>query len=371
MQRSKIMMLLPSLNIGGAERSTIKLANALASDSHEVMLVVFYELGLLEDEIHSGVKVMFFGAQSLKGAIKKLIDLSKQSRYDYIITSLYSTSIAALIAKLFTPGLRVITVAHGSLSYAEKYPDNWKDRIIIPLYRRFLITRSDAIVGVSRGLVEELEAILPKDRCKIVHIPNAVVADAVFSLPNSYYPTDASSERKVKKIVSVGRLVREKRFDVLINSFTKVLDVHTATLTIVGSGPLLASLALLAEELQVREKVHFVVGVTDIFPILRESDLFVLASETEGLGNVIIEALSVGLPVVSTDCDYGPREILAHGDYGKLTRVNDVQDLALGISEALATMPTVEERSRLIQRSKLYTPGAISQSYLRLMKCLS
>ncbi|MBT6045933.1 MAG: glycosyltransferase, partial [Candidatus Scalindua sp.] len=101
--------------------------------------------------------------------------------------------------------------------------------------------------------------------------------------------------------------------------------------------------------------------VTDPYPWFRSADLFVLSSRWEGFGNVIVEALECGVPVVSTNCLSGPAEILENGRYGKLVPVQDVEALADAIVNSLAGP---HDREPLIRRAQDFSVRKISDQYL-------
>ena len=139
----------------------------------------------------------------------------------------------------------------------------------------------------------------------------------------------------VKTIVSMGRLDYLKGFDILINAFSEV-GRHNSNwqLLIIGDGPLKEELKLLTLKLDIQSKVKFLGNLRNPFTYLKKSDLFVLSSRSECFGNVIIEAMACGLPVISTYC-LGPTEIITHGVDGILTEGDNVNSLSDAMSDLI------------------------------------
>jgi glycosyltransferase involved in cell wall biosynthesis len=138
-------------------------------------------------------------------------------------------------------------------------------------------------------------------------------------------------------ILSVGTFKTVKDYPLLIDAFSRLASHHDATLCILGEGALRVEL----EQLVVRHGLQGRVLLPGFrmytAPYYARADLFVTSSKHEGFGNVIVEALEHGVPVVSTDCPSGPREILCDGKFGYLVPVGDAQALATAMSESLAS----------------------------------
>jgi glycosyltransferase involved in cell wall biosynthesis len=130
-------------------------------------------------------------------------------------------------------------------------------------------------------------------------------------------------------------MVPVKDHRTLIAAFAKLRARRSARLVIFGYGPLEAELRAYAEELGVSGSVLMPGYVNDPAACYAVADLFVLSSTTEGFGNVLIEAMAAGVPVVSTDAPHGPREILADGRYGPLVPVGDAEALASAMERTL------------------------------------
>jgi glycosyltransferase involved in cell wall biosynthesis len=168
-------------------------------------------------------------------------------------------------------------------------------------------------------------------------------------------------------IIGMGRLTPQKDFSTLLKAFARLRKRLNAKLIILGEGPARQELEDLTEELSISADVDLPGFVSDPLPWLARANLFALSSIYEGLGNVLIEALAVGLPVVSTDCPSGPREILENGRLGHLVPVGDVGSLANAIERSLNDEPPFDEIAKSLQR---FQSGPVARQYLKFMGLL-
>ena len=162
------------------------------------------------------------------------------------------------------------------------------------------------------------------------------------------------------RILSVGNLKAVKNQALLIRAFARLASPN-ATLMILGEGALRPELERLATELGVGNRVILPGFQSDPTPFYETANLFVLSSDYEGFGNVIVEALATGTPVVSTDCPSGPSEILEGGKWGRLTPVGDVDALAMAMKTALAEEHDPEALKR---RAADFSPAIAARKYL-------
>ena len=123
-------------------------------------------------------------------------------------------------------------------------------------------------------------------------------------------------------------------------------------------------LSLMADQLGIADRVIFAGFDADPTPFYITADLFVLSSDNEGFGNVIVEALACGTPVVSTDCPSGPAEILKNGQFGTLVPVNDVSALAKAMNASLSAHHNVEALKR---RAADFNPKHAAERYLEIL----
>nr|WP_269091582.1 glycosyltransferase [Aliarcobacter butzleri] len=141
---------------------------------------------------------------------------------------------------------------------------------------------------------------------------------------------------KAKKIISVGRLVNQKNFELLIRAFKVVLESIDAHLIIIGEGEKRDKLVKQIEELNLSNKVYLAGFKINPHNYVKNSDLFVLSSLYEGLPNSLIEAIAVDTPAIATNCLSGPSEILLDGEGGDLVEVGNVEQLSKSIIKNLS-----------------------------------
>jgi glycosyltransferase involved in cell wall biosynthesis len=204
-------------------------------------------------------------------------------------------------------------------------------RALQDLAVRIAYRRADRVVAISDGVGAALAHRFGVDPKRVSTIYNAVdvatvrvrAAEETPRLPPQPF------------IVAAGRLVHQKGFDLLIRAFAARLAERQLSLVIVGEGPERSALEALAREHGVEHRVHLPGFVENPWSYFARAAAFVCSSRWEGFGNVIIEAMACGVPVVATDCDFGPREIVRHGDSGLLVGAATVEALGDAIVSVL------------------------------------
>jgi glycosyltransferase involved in cell wall biosynthesis len=201
---------------------------------------------------------------------------------------------------------------------------------------RWLFPDVDLIICVSEGVIEDTVNITGLPRSRMVAIRNPIITPDIY--PKSEEPVAHpwfAEGQTIPVIVGAGRLTPEKDFATLIKAFHRLRQHKDCRLLILGEGPLRQDLERLADELGLTDYVSLAGYQANPFAYMKKASLFVLSSAWEGSGNVLVEALALGIPSVSTDCPYGPSETLADGKYGPLVPVGDDAALALAMLETL------------------------------------
>jgi glycosyltransferase involved in cell wall biosynthesis len=216
---------------------------------------------------------------------------------------------------------------------------------------------------VSEGVKDDLARAGRLSLEQIRVVPNPVVTSELFEMAAVPIDHPWFVEGAPPVILGIGRLTTQKDFGTLIRAFAEVRGQREARLMILGEGSERPALERLARELGVRDDVVLPGFVDNPFAFLKRAALFVLSSTYEGLPGVLIQALACGTPVVSTDCDSGPREILDGGRLGILVPVGDLDALANGIREAL-DHPRTRTPADVLGR---FTDAAAVDAYLRVL----
>jgi glycosyltransferase involved in cell wall biosynthesis len=215
------------------------------------------------------------------------------------------------------------------------------------VHLRRLAAQRPFVLGASPGLLGEwIERGVPVERTTVV--PNPIATRAIPARP------DRGVRSSTRRLVTVGRLTRQKRHDLLIRAVAIVSERMPVELTIVGDGELAADLKALAAQLGVSARVHFAGYAPRPHEYIRRAELFVLASDYEGFGNVLVEALACGVPVVATDVPYGPAFILDDPSYGVLVEPGDPRAIASGIIRALDRAENADVSSAARRRAEAF-----------------
>ena len=231
--------------------------------------------------------------------------------------------------------------------------------------------QADVIVAVSNGVADDLAACAGIPRSRITTVYNPVVGpDLVAKAQHSLdHPWFASGEPPV--VLGVGRPDPQKDFATLIRAFVRVRAQRPARLLILGGSEddqshaeYAHKLRALPKELELAQDVSYAGFVANPFAFMSRAAVFVLSSRYEGLGNVLIEALACGTPVVSTDCPSGPAEILDNGRFGPLVPVGDDRAMAAAIA---ATLERPMAAATLQARAQTFSVDRAVDRYVHLM----
>lgn len=190
----------------------------------------------------------------------------------------------------------------------------------------FICRFANLVLVASEGLKSECIQVFGSSPRRVVVIPNGIDADRLREL-NSAQPVKRSLGGRYR-IATFGRLAPEKDLDFLIRALVIVRRELDITLLMVGDGPEREHLQQLSNELGVADAIEFLGFQANPYPFLKGADIFVHTSLFEGFGNVILEAMACGIPVIATDCDFGPREIIHQGENGFLVPIGDAEQLA-------------------------------------------
>ena len=361
----KLFVILPRLAGGGMERMRLHLLPEFQAAGAETFLVVGQLQGELVELVPSGVPVLEIAPRGPLQFLPGLVRALRKHRPTHILSAADDVNVMAILAnRLGGTQARVVVSNHNTLSEQITRATGLQfvklrgTRTLM----RWLYPLADGIVAVSHGVADDLatQLRLPRNRIRVIYNP---VIDREFMARTMEPCPDFWPKGPEPVILFAGRLVPQKRLDVLLEAFAVVLEHQPAHLVIAGKGP---RKAWLEAEITRRDWAHCVTlagFVPNVLPLVRSSDLLVLSSDHEGLGNVLIEALAVGTQIVSTDCPSGPREILENGKHGQLVPTSDPQTLGRGILQSLNGTSWFPKDS-LIARAQDFCATETTRRYL-------
>lgn len=361
MSSPDIAILAPDLRAGGAERVCAALAAAFARDGLRVEFVLRQARGELLEDLPEGVSVHDLAAPRVRNAFLPLADYLQKRRPRAMLAVMWPiTSVAVWAAAAAKAPTRVITADHNILSLSGPGRPGLP-QLAMRWAMRASYGRADGVVGVSAGVADDIARLsgLPRDRITVIHnpitpLPTARPAD----------PAVLKAWRGETKLVTVGSLKAVKDHATLLRALAIVRRDRDAGLLIVGDGAERARVEALAGELGLTGAVTFAGFHPTPHSYVEKADLFVLSSRSEGFGNVLVEAMACGTPVVSTDCPTGPREILQDGLRGPLTPVGDAAALAGAI---LARLDAPRDSKALTRRAQDFSIAQAAGAYRALL----
>jgi|SRR6476469_2289104 len=340
-------LIIYSLNAGGAERVISNMANYWAAKGWEINLLTFeddgkkpfYNLDSQISHIHLGIAGSspnpIMGIWNNLTRIQALRSAIINSKPTVVISFMHKTNEIVLLA---TRWLNVPVVVSERID-----PVRHSTGKIWEQLRRWTYPLADRIVVQTKRAGDYFSSRLKKRICVI---PNPVLLPPdVKELSNKLL-----GERS---LIAMGRLVPQKGFDLLLEALAQLKNRYPEwTLTILGEGDLRPQLESLRHELGLGDRVHLLGRVKNPYEFLKQADIFIMSSRFEGFPNALCEAMACGLPVISTDCPNGPREIIRDGVDGILVPNEDVPALAAAMERL---MYDEKERKSLGDRAKKIT----------------
>ena len=330
---------MPSFRGGGAERVMVELARGLVGLGISVDLVVAQREGPNLMQRPPAATIVDLGAKRVLLALPALVRYLRDVAPDAMLSALPHTNVIAVAARrLARSRTRLVVAEHTTASLSAMHSGSARGRAL-PVFMKFAYPRADAVVAVSAGVADDLARLIRLDRRRITVIHNPVTVPRLFELAVEPVDHPWFGGQQIPVILGVGRLTAAKDFVTLIRAFELVRKVRPVRLMILGEGAERPRLEALIRDLQLEADVALPGFVENPYKYMQKASVFVLSSRWEGFGNVLVEAMACGAPVISTDCPNGPREILENGKHGRLVPVGDMAALSQAIVDQLDHPP--------------------------------
>jgi glycosyltransferase involved in cell wall biosynthesis len=326
-------------------------------------LVLLQRRGEFLDQLPADLRVYDLahaGRVTVARTLTRLAHLVRQRRPEAVLSFQRSVNLAnVLVCRATAYAGKVVLGAQVNLTASLRRA---RIRRLRTWCHRRLYRRADGVIACSGGVREDLVRAIgvPAARTRVIY--NACDVERVRRL--SRLEPDLALEWNTPTIVTVGRLVRQKGLPVLLDAFAQVARRRSCQLVMLGDGEERAALARQAARLGIADRVVMPGFRRNPFAVMARGRAFVLSSLWEGFGTVLIEAMACGVPVVSTDCPSGPREILADGQAGVLVPPGDSGALASAIVQALEDEPLRDRLTRAAaRRVEAFTTQAMVRGY--------
>ena len=367
-----LSILITSLGGGGAERVVSILAEGLQL-YYNVTLVLMDDTIIYD--LPKNIKVTYLNKSNSKSSkfIKvlslpyfgwKYSKLCKKLEIDFSLSFMYRPNFINVIGKFFNTKIKCVISERNtaSLTYTDKNIEGIIGRFLI----RWLYPKSDLIIPNSNGnstdLIENFS--INPDKIEVIH--NPLNFEKIYE--QSKKPVKGVNFKSKFTFISVGRLFPHKNHELTIRAYSKIATSNTQLL-ILGTGDLKRRLESLIKELGLENNTKLIGFTKNPYKYLSKSDCYILSSSREGFPNSLLEALSCGISVISSDCKSGPREILQDGKLGDLYDVGD----QIGLEKLLLKrIKNIEEkkstRERNMERLKEFELNRIVRRYNKVLR---
>jgi glycosyltransferase involved in cell wall biosynthesis len=365
-ESSRVAFFVPTLRFGGVERVFVNLARGFSERGVQVDLVTPEIGGEFTGELGPQVRLIHLKARRVLTSLPKLVRYLHRERPAAVVAAMEHSSLTALWAReLARTPTRIIATVHTNLSQVVSHAPSLRVRLV-PFFCRRSLHWADAVVAVSRGVADDLAHHAPRCRDRIRVIYNPVINADMLSQSRESLDHPWFSPGQPPVILGVGRLAKQKDFATLIKAFALVLQRRGARLLILGEGEERAHLEAMVRNLGLDGDVCLPGFTMNPYSYMSRAALFVMSSAWEGFGNVLVEALASGVPVVATDCESGPREILETVNCGQLVPVANVEAMADAIFRSLDARPEMPPPHSL----RSFELDSVVDDYLSLLYSL-
>ena len=371
----RIAILIPSLEKGGIERSISRISNGLLDLGWEVDLLI--DKSSLEAESYFDQRINFIKLKaghfdqnknlffSLLKNILLFIKIKTYLKRSNTKIILAAKNIPLGILLKLTKGNRLKIIIREAVNPTTtlQLQRNLISRTILKLIKKLSYPYANRIIAISNGVKDSLVKDIGIDPTKIhvVYNPSADPNIIKFSkeiVPQEFLKSD------IPTLISIGRLVPQKDYMTLLKAFNISSKKLKSRLVIIGEGQERSSIEKYVKDENMDNEIILLGYQSNPWKYLTNSDLFILSSKWEGFGNVIVEAMLLGIPVISSDCPSGPSEILEKGKLGDLFSVGDHNRLATLIEEKLNNIDQSRDKADLAKKaSSLYSIEIISKQY--------
>jgi len=332
----RVLFVAPSLNGGGAERAAVTVLNALDAATHARALYLFRREGPYLSDVGQGIELANASADGRVARLRQLADFLRTWRPDIVVSFLSYFSTYAAMRLAGSPARFVINQQTPLSAFLTDRDYAWRRplrRRAFEAAARFVYPRAAAVVATSRGVGDDLVEHFGVAEANVATIPNPFDLHAITRAGEE--PLGVTVPAGVPLIVSAGRLAEAKNWPLLIDALQLLKRRLPFHCLILGQGELEAEIRRRIERAGLRGDVMLCGFQANPWKFMARGDVFVLTSRYEGFGNVLVEAMACGTPVVAT-ASPGTRAIVESGSNGLLVDAHDPETVAGALASVLS-----------------------------------
>jgi glycosyltransferase involved in cell wall biosynthesis len=352
--KRKVVFIIPSLRGGGAERVILNIIRNLDYNSFDINLILLKKEGPYLELLPEYINVVDLNTFNVRKSIFALVRAINDIKPDVVLSTMGHLNLAILFIRPLLKGKPKVIVREANTPSKNMTK---KERLFSYLYK-YYYTKSDLIIAQCKEMKKDIIDIFKIEDNKINYIYNPLDVERIKELANDKNPYDVNK----LNLLSVGRLSKQKGFDILLNAFKIVVQkVPNAHLTILGEGNLKQELLEQSKELGIDKNISLVGFKDNPYPYFYHSDMYVLSSRWEGFPNSLLEALACGTKVVATNCKSGPTEIIGNNEFGTLVEEGNYLSLAQGI------IGSISEQNKTNDRANFFHIKTIVKKYEQIL----
>lgn len=354
-----IMFIVPSLCGGGAERVTVTLASQLCK-KHSVVIVIYSQVDM-PYSVDERVKIECLNISGGKNTVEKNLNSIKRIQRLKKLKDQYAIDCA--ISMLYSPNFENVMSRRNErviVSLRNKYSVNYKG--FKGIINKYTCKEADLSVALSKNVMHDQIQHYGTPENKIITIYNPCDIHGISTKGQLMTGNDIFDEIRKKSdflVITAGRLTEQKAQWHMIKAFAEVVKANPkATLVILGKGHLHGYLQKLIEEMHLNANVYLMGFQTNPYAFLSKADVFAFTSLFEGFGNILLEAMACSLPIVSCDCDAGPRELLAPNT-DSFAFAKKVEFAEYGVLTPVMTSQKVNAEDPMTNEEKIFADALI------------
>jgi len=347
-KKYRIFIFHPYPDIGGADRSIIRLING--QKNHEIILITLKKANY-DKFLNKKINYILLKSNRVLFCIFELYKIIKKKIYkekykkDIFISNQNFANIITILTLRTIKTLKIILIERNHLNELKTY-NNYLDlikKIIILFFIKKTYKYSDKIVGISKELSRDLYKFTGK---KVITIYNAAANRLFFINKKKFFINFFNKIKNKNIILNVGRLENQKNQLLILKSLIQLNGkINNYHVIFIGNGQNLILIKNFIKINKLQKNVSIFKNIIDTSEFYKNCDLFILSSNFEGFANVLVEALMYKCPVISSDCSSGPKEILKNGKFGTLFKNNNYLDLSKKIYRHFKNPDILQKKS--------------------------